>query len=122
MDINSLIAPLFSIVAGIGGAWLTFAQLKKHYTDEFDAKIAEMGDDCQKSIEAEVKVLNSKLELINKDAENMEMVLTKEIAYVKEAYKGEIKNLGEKIESLRSQVQEQHNQLIGLLTKLVQDK
>jgi uncharacterized coiled-coil DUF342 family protein len=105
MDINSLIAPLFSIVAGIGGAWLTFAQLKKHYTDEFNAKIAEMGDDCQKAMDAEVKVLNSKLELINKDA-----------------YKGEIKNLGEKIESLRSQVQEQHNQLIGLLTKLVQDK
>jgi len=119
---ESFIGPVFSVIVGILGAWLTFAQLKKHYTDEFDKKIEEMGEDCKAALDAEIKIFHSKMEIVVRDVENMEIGLSKEIEYVKEAYKGEIKNLGEKIESLRSQVQEQHNQLIGLLTKLVQDK
>ena len=122
MDITALTGPVFSIIAGIGGAWLTFAKLKKMHTDEINTKISESANDHEKALRSEINLVGAKLELVKKDVQNLEDSMNKEIAYVKEAYKGEIKNLGEKIESLRSQVQEHHNQLIGLLTKLIQEK
>lgn len=122
MGIEQVIGPVASVIVGALGAWLTFAQLKKHYTDEIDEKINQANKSADKALESEIRLVDQKLDAIKSEVQGLEDSLNKEIAYVKEAYKGEIKNLSEKIELLRDQVQDQHKQLVSLLSKLISEK
>jgi hypothetical protein len=119
---DNLIVPVGSILFGIVSAWLTFLQLKKHYMEEIESKIEQSSLNSSKDLKSEAELLKHKIDSIESHMIKIEESVSKEIEYVKEAYKGEIKNLGEKIENLREEVRNQHTQLIGLLTKLIQEK
>ena len=122
MDLQTLVGPMFSLIAGVSSAWLTFAKLKKHHNDEVESKIKESIALVKNTLEAEVRVIEANLASMQNDIENVELSAKREIAFVKEAYQSEIKNLAEKIEGLRDQVESQHSQLVSLLTKLIVDK
>ena len=72
---------------------------------------------------AELDKVEAELSNKIKDLE-IELALAKEkvsqdFIHLKEVYNAEISNLGDKIESLRSDLQAQHSQMIELLTRLV---
>jgi peptidoglycan hydrolase CwlO-like protein len=68
-------------------------------------------------------VLNNQLEKKISDLENKFNILKenieKDMTHLKETYQSEIRFLGQKIESLRQEVHDQHGQLVGLLTKML---
>lgn len=49
-------------------------------------------------------------------------ILDQEIAHQKDMNEGKIAELSQKIEDLRKQMENQHTQLVGLLTKMVVEK
>jgi hypothetical protein len=48
--------------------------------------------------------------------------LSKDLDHVKESHNAELKNLGEKIEEVRSELRFQHTQILQLLTKMVDER
>lgn len=73
----------------------------------------------------EAKMLQSSKEEARKIKLELEARLDKmdlQISHLKETYAAEVKVLGEKIDSLRSELHGQHSQMITLLSKLIDSK
>ena len=63
--------------------------------------------------------MEAKLEAVKSQLANLELNVNKDLEHLKETYSGEIRNLGQKIEDLRSELKNQHGQLVGLLTEMI---
>ncbi|HXN74907.1 MAG TPA: hypothetical protein VN855_00260 [Candidatus Acidoferrum sp.] len=106
-------------ITGLGGAWLTirkvFKDLEKQRSHR-DAAIlqeAKEADALLKSrLENKIHELESQLKVFKEGND-------KDLAHLKETYSSEIKFLGQKIEELRSEVRNQHSQLVQLLSKML---
>lgn len=68
------------------------------------------------------KEFKQKLEAIKIELEAQKISVSRDLGHLKEVYGAEIKVLGEKIENLREDLSQQHQALVGLLTKLVSAK
>jgi len=64
-------------------------------------------------------VIEGKLREANQRIDSLEESVNKDLAHIRETYNGEIRNLGQKIEDLRSELRNQHGSLVQLLTKLI---
>lgn len=118
ISITSILS-LAGIVTAVGGAWLTIRKI----TDKIDRrKRAEAAVILQTAKEADSQ-LKAKIESRIHDLEVKIKVMDenhlKDMEHLKETYNGEIKFLGQKIESLREEVRNQHGQLVQLLSKLI---
>lgn len=63
--------------------------------------------------------LESKIEVLTANLESLKASVNKDIEHVKETQTNELKNLSDRIESLRSEIVSYHSQLVTLLTTLV---
>lgn len=116
------IMPLAAAITAVGGAWLTVrkiakdaAKSKKELADEILQQAKEEDAQLKSSMEARVAALETALG-------TLEVSVNKDIEHLKETYANEIKNLGEKIEALRDQLNSQHSQLVNLLTEMIKKK
>lgn len=66
--------------------------------------------------------LNQKIKNLEIELEAQKINVHRDLDHMREIYNAEIKVLGEKIDSLRQDLQEQHASMINLLTKLVNSK
>lgn len=120
MYIDPTILQIGEFLSTIGGAWLFIRKIAK------DNKVArkEQAADILQSAKEEDKLLKAKLEAridsLETELKNLESNVAKDLAHTKEAYTAEIKNLGEKIEQIRTQLNDQHSQLLAFLTRLVE--
>jgi peptidoglycan hydrolase CwlO-like protein len=94
-------------------------KLKAGFKKEIDEKIESEIKNARNVAESDLRAVDAKLDSLSRDIGNLEDKMDRDISNVKAIYNSEIKNLSEKIESLRDDVQRQHQQLVGLLTKLV---
>jgi chromosome segregation ATPase len=119
-DWNTAIEISASSVAVIGGIYTTtrhflnsFRIKREMYREEILLKAREQADKVKEELEEKIKALevefNGQKESISKD-----------LNYLKQAYTSEIKNLGEKIEDIRDQLNQQHGQLVSLLTRMIE--
>lgn len=103
----------------IGGSWLTIRKIQK----DADASKKALSDEILKSAKEELLKkeveLQAKLDKLNARVENLEESVDKDLQHLRETYNGEIRNLGQKIEDLRSELRNQHTQMVGLLTKMI---
>lgn len=103
----------------IGGSWLTIRKIQK----DADASKKALSDEILKSAKEELAKkeieLQAKLDKLNARVENLEESVDKDLQHLRETYNGEIRNLGQKIEDLRSELRNQHTQMVGLLTKMI---
>jgi hypothetical protein len=103
-------------------AWLTVRKVAK------DARNSrqEQANEILAVAREEDALLNAKLEAridaVNRQLSNLEFNVNKDLTHLKETYSGEIKNLGQKIEDLRSELKNQHGQLVTLLTEMIKKK
>jgi uncharacterized protein YPO0396 len=111
--------PFAVTVTVIGTAWIT---VKKIASDSQKAR-KEHADEILQVAREEDALLKAKLEAriesVKAQLSNLELNVNKDLAHLKETYSGEIKNLGQKIEDLRSELKNQHGQLVSLLTEMV---
>jgi predicted nuclease with TOPRIM domain len=103
----------------IGGSWLTIRKIQK----DADASKKALSDEILKSAKEELIKkefeLQAKLDKLNTRVETLEDSVEKDLHHLKETYNGELKNLATKIEDLRSELRNQHTQMVGLLTKMI---
>lgn len=106
-------------ISVLGGAWLTVKSIAK---ESERSKKNQSASILQSAKEAD-SVLKSKLESKINELESQikayQDIAEKDIEHLKETYNNEIKNLGEKIENLRDEVNNHHTQIIQLLSKML---
>lgn len=119
MEGTEILSAVLGALGAIGTVAVTFSKLKDSWNKEIDQKINSSIETARNMAEADIKAFNIRLDSVSRDIQNLEEKVDKDIDHVKAIYNGEIRQLGEKIESLREDVQRQHQQLVGLLTKLI---
>ena len=122
MDNYENIIALSTGIITIGGAWLTLRKIAKdaHKSrKEQEAAILQQAKEEDHLIRLE---LDAKIKAIKLDLHNLEANVNKDLNHLKETYNGEIRNLGQKIEELRSELKNQHGQLVGLLTEMIKNR
>jgi len=119
---------VFLALSVIGGAWLAASRAVKGSEKE---KAKEIQDAVDKAVEAEKGraheeleamqlKLDSRIDAARAEIENLRASFEKDIQHIRETYNGEVKNLGQKLEDLRTEVRNQHGQLVSLITKLIE--
>lgn len=119
---NISIMALAAAITTIGGAILVVQRIGKNYRKEREhesAKVLQAAKEEDALIKAK---LEARIEGIKSDLKNLELNVNKDFEHIRETYNGEIRNLGQKIEELRSELRNQHGQLVALLTKMIGDR
>lgn len=114
--------PLAATITTLGGAWLTVRKIAKDATKSKKELVAEILH-AAKEEDAIIKAkLEAKIQSIQSEVDHLQADVIKDIEHLKETYNGEIRNLGQKIEELRSELKNQHGQLVQLLTEMIKKK
>ena len=108
----------------MGGATLTvtlqkvFKNFRKE-REEYSAKILQSAkeDDSRLRIRLEARLDKMETQIVT-----LETKINSDIDHLKEIYSAEIRVLGEKIETLRDELRNQHSQMVTLLSKLIDNK
>lgn len=118
INITALMGTAAAITA-LGGAWLTIRKVirdlekQRSHRDATILQAAKEADALMKSkLDNKIHDLESQLKIFKEGND-------KDLTHLKETYNGEIKFLGQKIEELRSEVRNQHGQLVQLLSKML---
>lgn len=96
--------------------WQKIAKNAKKTREEETAKILQKAKEEDNLLKAKME---AKIEGLSKEVKNLELSVQKDISHLKESYSADLKNLGEKIETLRYELNQRHSDLIELLTKIV---
>ena len=116
-DMQTMI-PVGAMIA-IGTLILTMQKISKNFKkdrDEHAARILHSAKEEDALIKAK---LEARVEKLSLELKTLESSVNKDIKHIKETYNGEIKNLGSKIEELRSELRNQHGQLVQLLSEMI---
>ena len=108
------------IAIGIATLVVTLQKVFKNFRkerEEYAAKVMQAAKEEDAILKAK---LEARIERIDAQLKNLELNVSRDMLHLKETYTNEIKNLGEKIEALRSDLSSQHGSLLALLTKLVE--
>jgi CII-binding regulator of phage lambda lysogenization HflD len=122
MDISGLQTTipvgLIVVISSLVLTWQKIAKNIKKNREEDSAKILQAAKEEDALIKAK---LEARIEKIDAQLENLELNVNKDIGHLRETYNNEIKNLGLKIEELRSELRSTHGQLVQLLTTLIEN-
>lgn len=129
----STILTLAGAVITVGTAWMTIRKINKDLKKEREleaAKILQEAKEATDRVQLELETKNeaafleleNKIGQVKKEVDNFKQNVDKDLQHIRETYNGEIRNLGQKIEELRSELRNQHGQLVGLLTKMIDSK
>lgn len=109
MEVSTeMIMGVAGAIITLGTAYLTIRQVIRARKKDEAAEKAEILQEAKEYAES-----------VKKDLEVKINDLDTKLEHLKEIYSGEIKNLGQKIEDLRSELRNQHGQMVQLLTKLI---
>lgn len=118
LDVNLM--QVAEVIVGLGGAILTIQKIGKNLQRSKEAYADEILKEAKEEIALLKAKLESRIEATRSELKSLEFNISKDISHIKEAYTSEIKNLGEKIELIREQLNAQHTQLLEFLTKLIE--
>lgn len=113
-----------SVVGGIGTLLtiaVSFTKLKSAFEKGVEERIKTEVANARAIAEGDLKAVDLKIDQLGRDIGRLEDKIDNDIGHVKDIYNSEIRALSSKVESLRDDVAHQHQQLVGLLTKLVSE-
>ena len=119
IDFQTIITALGTAGTCIGGVYVgikRFINARKKEEKLRDSSILQQAKDCDQIIKHD---LEDKVSKLKENLKDQKETLENEIKYLKELHNSELKYLGEKIETLRIEVQNQHLQLMQILTQLI---
>jgi hypothetical protein len=119
MDVNALLTIAGGLTA-LGGAYQTISvvlgALKKRKN-----KYRQSILDEAKAEAGQIKTqLEAKIDALGLELKSQKENLSKDLLHLRETYNAEIRVLGEKIDETRRQLDQQHSQLVNLLTSLIE--
>lgn len=119
MDFSVSVGTIVGSVIAVAGGILSIQKIminNKKVKEEQIEKILIMAREEINLVKAK---LESRIEGTKSDLKSLELLVNKDISHVRESHESEIKSLADKIENLRDSLNEQHAQMISLLSKLL---
>lgn len=121
MDLNT-IGAVCGIFTVVGGAVLTWQKIARNIAKSKKSRDAAILQEAKEAI-SKVKIeLEAGIKANSQELENLKANVDKDLSHLRETYNGEIRNLGQKIEDLRSELRNQHGQLVQLLSKMIENR
>lgn len=108
-----------SLLAAVIAAWTIPWKISRDIRKEREAEAAKV---LQAAKEADSKIkaeMVAKVELLEVEFKNLKHEVDKDFAHLRETYNGALANLGQKIEELRTELRNQHGQLVSLLSEMI---
>lgn len=119
MNEISAILPTAGIIITLGTAYLTIRKIQRDTIKQKKEYAAEILQSAKEVIALKERTLSNKITQAEDRIEALEKSVEKDLQHMRETYNGEIRNLGQKIEDLRSELRNQHSQMVALLTKMI---
>jgi len=116
---SAMIGQMIIALGSIASVFLTAQKLVKHLKSEKEKEIEQVLDKAMAELQKEKTLLEMKIQACFDENERLRESLEKEIEFTRTSYEIEIKNLGDKIESLKEEVRSQNTQILNLLSKLI---
>jgi hypothetical protein len=116
----SALMSLGAIITALGTAWLTVRKIAKDSEKQKQIQAAKILQAAKEADSLLRTQLESKIHDLQTELKVLKESNEKDLNHLKETYNGEIKFLGQKIEELRSEVRNQHGQLVQLLSKMIE--
>lgn len=132
-DLNLTLSSIVAVAGAISILSGSYLRLKRIHRERSEQKQLEKALIIQEAKEIsnkhrlalETKLehleseLNAKIEHLSHKINNIDESFTKDLEHVKEAYNSEIRFLGSKIEELKDEMRQQMNQVVVLVSKLI---
>lgn len=122
MDLTTATGITAAVVTAVGGIYTSY----RHVTLGMAIKREKYKEDILNQAKGEMSRIEDKFEekikKIEIELESQKLSVSKDLGHMREIYNAEIKTLGEKIDDLRSDLQDQHQSMVALLTRLVNSK
>lgn len=119
-EFNALL-PTAGVIITLGTAWLTIRKIAKEAAKTKKEQAAEILQQAKEEIAIKEREIHAQLKENENRIEALEKSVEKDLQHMRETYNGEIRNLGQKIEDLRSELRNQHTQMVSLLTKMIEN-
>lgn len=118
-DINTLAGISAAAVTAIGGIYTSIHHIRGRIKKKNNLYRQGILDQAKFEVTKMERYLEEKIRVLEIELEDQRLSLSKDLSHFKETHNSEVKALGEKIENLREDLSQQHQALVGLLTKLV---
>ena len=121
MEIGGLssLLTLIGVLTAIGGVILSFFRIVKEIRKSKKAVTDKILDEAKEYDLILKSKLDAKIDRLELELDNLKTNVQKDFENIKDSHSLELKNLGDKLESLRTQLNEQHSQLMSILVKMI---
>lgn len=109
-------------VTAVLGCIYTYQKISRNFEEKKREDKAEILQNAKEELSLLKIDLELKINTVSVALKAHQVFVEKDMSHMRETYNGELKNLGEKIEDLRSDLKDQHSQLVSLLTKMIDNK
>lgn len=119
IDIGMALEGAGGAVTAVGGVYAFIRHIshkRKRAEEKYKEDILDQARSEMKKIEESLEI---KIKILEIELESQKLNVSKDFSHFKETHNAEVRVLGEKIENLRQDISQQHQALVGLLTKLV---
>lgn len=121
LDTQTIVA-VSGLIGAVGGAWITIHTIREKMEKARQRRDAKLLQEAKEEISVAKTNLEHQINALKAEHENLKENIDKDIQHIRETYNGEIRNLGQKIEDLRSELRNQHGQLVQLLSKMIEGR
>jgi len=122
IDMNTAVEGLAGAVTAIGGIYTAgkhFITRAKKKKERYRQEILDQASSELARVEA---ALSEKIKLLEIQLAVQKDNVSRDLGHLKEVYNAEIKVLADKIDDLRKDLSDQHQSMVALLTKLVDNR
>ena len=122
IDITMALEGAAGAVTAFGGLYAGFRHVvtgSKRKKEEYRQGIINQANEEMAKIKSG---LEDKIKVLEVELASQRASVARDFSHLREVYNAEIKVLGEKIDNLRSDLQDQHSSMVNLLTKLVNSR
>lgn len=122
MNDYNMIMAIAGAIGTLGTAGFTIRHLFVILRKRRELHKASILNEAKKEVDAVQQILENRVKSMEVELALHKESMAKDLVHLKETYTAEMANLGQKIENLRNDIQQQHQALIGLLTRLISSK
>ena len=118
----STLLSLAAMITAFGTAWLTIRKIAKDMEKQKKIQAASILQSAKEADAVLIGKLEAKIHDLETNVKVMKDAHERDIEHLKETYSSEFKNLGAKIEELRDELRQQSQNILGLLSKMIDRK
>lgn len=118
----STLLSVAAMITAFGTAWLTIRKIAKDMEKQKKVQAAAILQSAKEADAALVLKLETRIHDLETNVRVMKDTHNADIEHLKETYSSEFKNLGTKIEELRDELRQQSQNILGLLSKMIDRK